>query len=669
MSAGPAESAVRIVDRFPREIRAVEHCWIPMRDGTRLAARLWLPADAESSPVPAILEYIPYRKRDLTRARDEPIHAWFAGHGYAAVRVDVRGSGDSEGLLTDEYAEEETRDGVEVIAWIAAQRWCTGAVGMMGKSWGGFSALQVAARQPPALKAIVTVCASDDRYADDAHYMGGCLLNENLTWGVALLNLSALPPDPAIVGEGWRDTWLERIAAAVPFPQPWLRHQRRDDYWRHGSVCENPGRIDCPVLAVGGWADAYTNAVPRLVATVGAHGLVGPWAHLYPHNGVPGPAIGFLQETLRWWNRWLAGTSVPDEPAYRVWMQGTPGRWVSEPAWPSPDATPVRWPFDRGSSSGQSGAERYFQVRSPESVGLGAGEWCSFGVAGDLPGDQHEDDGGSLTFDSAPLAQPLEILGAPVVALELSADRPQGLIAVRLTELRPDGYSTRVTYGLLNLTHRDGHEEPEPLEPGRRYTVRVRLNDVAHSFAPGNRVRVAISSSYWPMVWPSPEPVTLKVFPGASSLELPVRRPRPGDAALRPFEAPESAAPAPYTALRRGTASRRIERDGGEIVYTIDSDGGGLGAGEGRLDDIDLEIGHSLHRTYRIHVGDPASARAEVVQTTHFKRGAWAVRVKSQASLRATRDVFVLRVHLDAYEGETLVRSRAWDVEIPRDGV
>jgi uncharacterized protein len=669
VSSRTADTAAGILDTFPREIRTVEHCWIPMRDGTRLAARLWLPADAETSPVPAVLEYIPYRKRDLTRTRDEPMHAWFAGHGYAAVRVDVRGSGDSDGLLTDEYAEEEIRDGVEVIAWIAAQPWCTGAVGMMGKSWGGFNALQVAARQPPALKAIVTVCASDDRYADDAHYMGGCLLNENLTWGVALLNLSALPPDPAIVGEGWRAAWLRRIAAAVPFPQPWLRHQRRDDYWRHGSVCEDPDRIKCPVLAVGGWADAYTNAVPRLVATVGARGLVGPWAHVYPHNGVPGPAIGFLQEALRWWDRWLAGRDVPADAVYRVWMPGTPGRWVAESAWPSPDVTPTRWALEPERLSNQSGPERRFQVCSAESVGLAAGEWCSFGGAGDLPGDQREDDGGSLTFDSEPLAHPLEILGAPVVVVELAADRPQGIVAVRLNELRADGYSARVTYGLLNLSHRDGHEDPEPLEPGRRYTVRVRLNDVAHAFASGSRVRVAISTSYWPIAWPAPEPVTLSVFTGTSFLELPVRRPRPADAALRPFDAPESAPPAPYTVLRRGTTSRTTEREGGEIVCSIDSVGGGLRGGEGRLDDIGLEIGHSLHRSYRIHVGDPSSARAEVVHTTYLRRDAWDVRVKTRASLRATRGVFVLRVHLDAYEGETLVGSRAWDVEIPRDGV
>ncbi|MDX1487676.1 MAG: CocE/NonD family hydrolase, partial [Acidiferrobacterales bacterium] len=186
----------KVVDSFPRVVREIENSWIPLSDGCRLAARIWLPEDAEASPVPAILEYIPYRKRDFTRARDEPMHHYFAGHGYAAVRVDLRGSGDSEGLLDDEYTEQEHDDAVEVIRWLASQPWCSGKVGMMGISWGGFNSLQVAARQPAELGAIITLCSTDDRYADDAHYMGGCVLNENLTWGSVLLTYNAFPPDP-----------------------------------------------------------------------------------------------------------------------------------------------------------------------------------------------------------------------------------------------------------------------------------------------------------------------------------------------------------------------------------------------------------------------------------------------------------------------------------------
>ncbi|MDQ2695137.1 MAG: CocE/NonD family hydrolase, partial [Pseudomonadota bacterium] len=339
---------MKIVTAFPHPIRDIENVWIPLADGCRLAARLWLPADAGHRPVPAILEYIPYRKRDFTRPRDEPMHRYFAGHGYAAVRVDLRGAGDSDGLLRDEYLQQELDDGVEVIRWIAAQPWCSGRVGMLGKSWGGINALQIAALAPPPLKAVITVCSTDDRYADDAHYMGGCLLNENLIWGSVLMLYAALPPDPELVGGGWRDAWRARLAHLELFPQRWLRHPLRDGYWKHGSVGENLSRIRCPVYALGGWADGYSNAVPRLLAGLGnCKGLVGPWAHLYPHDGIPGPAIGFLQEALRWWDHWLKGidTGIMAGPRYRVWMQEAvqpraflhqrPGRWVAEARWPS----------------------------------------------------------------------------------------------------------------------------------------------------------------------------------------------------------------------------------------------------------------------------------------------------------------------------------------------
>ena len=331
-------------------IREIENVWIPMADGCRIAARIWMPENAEAEPVPAILEYIPYRKRDFMRSRDEPIHRYFAMKGYAAIRVDIRGSGDSDGVLHDEYSEQELDDALQIIDWLTAQPWCSGAVGMTGISWGGFNALQVAALRPPALKAIITLCSTDDRYADDAHYMGGCLLNENMQWGSMLTLYSALPPDPKIVGEGWRDTWRQRLEALEPFPVRWMSHQWRDDYWKHGSVCEDYAAITCPVYAIGGWADGYSNAVPRLLANLPGpkKGLVGPWAHVFPHDGVPGPSIGFLQEAVRWWDHWLkdARTGIMDEPVYRIWMQDSvaplpqyaerPGRWVAEEAWPSP---------------------------------------------------------------------------------------------------------------------------------------------------------------------------------------------------------------------------------------------------------------------------------------------------------------------------------------------
>jgi uncharacterized protein len=212
----------RKLDDLPHKIKKIEHFWITLKDGCRLAARMWLPADAESNPVPAVLEYIPYRKRDGTRGRDEPMHGYFAGHGYAAIRVDVRGSGESDGVLQDEYLQLELDDAVEVIDWIARQAWCNGKVGMMGKSWGGFNCLQVAAMRPKALTAVLSVCSTDDRYADDIHYMGGCLLNDNHWWGDIMLAYQARSADPALFGEGWRDNWLKRLNEMPFWPAIWM---------------------------------------------------------------------------------------------------------------------------------------------------------------------------------------------------------------------------------------------------------------------------------------------------------------------------------------------------------------------------------------------------------------------------------------------------------------
>jgi uncharacterized protein len=297
--------------------------WIPLADGTRLAARIWRPED--QAPVPAIFEYLPYRKRYGTVARDTLTHPYLASHGYASVRVDLRGSGESDGVLTDEYLQTELDDAVEAISWIASQPWCDGNIGMMGISWGGFNGLQVAALQPAALKAIVTICSTDDRYADDIHYMGGCLLADNLSWASVMFAYNTMPPDPELVGDRWRDMWFERLEGSGLWIENWLRHQRRDAFWEHGSVCEDLSQIKCPVYAVGGWADGYSNAIFRLLdgLSVPRKALVGPWSHAYPHIATPRPAIDFLSELLRWWDHWLKGvdTGIMDEPMLTAWMQ------------------------------------------------------------------------------------------------------------------------------------------------------------------------------------------------------------------------------------------------------------------------------------------------------------------------------------------------------------
>jgi len=476
-----------IVTTFPLEIREIEHTVIPLRDGTQLAARVWLPQNAGQHHVPAILEYLPYRARTGTFERDALTHPYFAGHGYAAVRVDIRGSGESDGLLTDEYTLQEQDDAIEVIAWLAAQPWSNGRVGMMGISWGGFNALQVAARRPPALKAVITVCSTDDRYRDDVHYMGGAPLRAGMGWAGFLFASMCFPRDPAVVGERWRAMWRERLNQLPLFQDRWLRHPWRDGYWKHGSVCEDYSAITSPVYAVGGWTDGYTNTIPRLLSrlTVPRKGLIGPWAHAYPHIALPGPQIGFLQEALRWWDHWLKDidTGLMSEPMLRAWMtdsfspapfhQELPGRWITEPSWPTPNVAIHRlYLADKGLQPSPASLT-VREVCSPLTVGKQGGAWCPFGRGDDQAGDQQDDDARSLVFDTAPLDTSIEILGAPTITLDLSVDRTQANLIVRLCDVRPDGTSLRISYGVLNLARRDGPEKPTPLEPGRRYRVRL----------------------------------------------------------------------------------------------------------------------------------------------------------------------------------------------------
>jgi putative CocE/NonD family hydrolase len=669
---------VTTANAFPRPVERRDPVWIPLKDGTRLAARMWLPVDAEMRPVPAILEYLPYRRREGTAERDALGHPYVAGHGYACVRVDMRGSGDSDGVLTDEYLPLEQDDAVEIIAWLAAQPWCTGRVGMMGHSWGGFNALQVAARRPPALRAILTSCSTDDRYADDIHYMGGALLLDNLRWASTMFAHNSRPPDPTVVGDRWRELWLARLRGSGLWLDTWLRHQRRDAFWRQGSVCEDFSAIQCPVFAVGGWLDAYSNAVPRLMAglSVPRRGLIGQWAHRYPHMALPGPAVGFLQLALRWWDTWLKDRApVADgEPPLRIWMQDSvrpaaryatlPGRWIGERAWPSPRIAPRRYVLHPARLAPEGGPEVALMLRSPETLGLYAGRWCPYQLTPDLPLDQRLEDGGALTFDTDPLPERLELLGAPVAELALAVDRPVALLAARLSDVAPDGAATRVSYGLLNLTHRESHEHPTALEPGRRYRVRLQLNDLAQAFPAGHRIRLALSTAYWPIAWPAPEPVTLTLYAGASALTLPVRPPDPADDTLPPLPPVETAAPLPVTALGPSRTERVVRHDvltgDATLEWTQDS-------GPHRYDDIDLTVHSVAADRFTIRPDDPLSARAEVGWTVRLARGDWRVETRTRTVLTATRDTFEVVAALEALEGERLFHQERWAHSIRRD--
>ena len=686
-------------DEVLREVRQLEYIWIPLSDRARLAARVWLPTDADEDPVPAILEAVPYRLSDGMVTRDVLIHPYWAARGYACVRVDLRGSGESDGILEDEYHLQEQEDLLEVIAWIAAQPWCSGGVGMTGISWGGFNSLQLAARRPPALKAIITLMSTDDRYADDVHYKGGCVLATDLLhWSTCMLHWQCQPPHEAAVGERWRELWERRLETNQPWIKTWLAHQRRDAYWKHGSVCEDYAAIDIPVYAIGGWTDGYTNSVLRLLEGLPGprKGLIGPWPHAFPHYVTPGPAIGFLQEALRWWDHWLKGedTGVMDEPMLRVWMQESvppapwmdevPGRWAAEDEWPSPRVEPRRLRLDADGVLRDAVAEARpaaeaaaahgavggrLGIRGAQLCGADAGAWCAESQPSDFAPDQRAAEGQSLCFTSAPLAEPLEILGHAQLLLRFASDRPLALVAARLDDVTPGGVSKLVTTQVFNLTHLTSHETPERLEPGREYEATIALDAIAQSFPAGHRLRLALSPTYWPWAWPSPEAATLSVVAGESVLELPVRPERPADADLRPFDPPVVPEGLGEKTLGGGRGGRAYTRDlaADDITWTFRYGGGG---------NVILPNGWESEEwnrvSYGLREGDPLSAKVVVEAESVLLRGAQGrFHIVTHGEMTCDADTFYVADEVWVYEGEDgderEVFTRSWWHQAPRD--
>ncbi len=669
---------MRTVEHFPFEIEMHDDIRIRMPDGVQLAARVWRPRGSETTPVPAILEFLPYRRCDGTAERDALTHPYFAGHGYACVRVDIRGSGDSEGILKGEYLVQEQNDAVAILDWLSQQPWCTGKVGMIGISWGGFNGLQVAARRPPQLQAVISLCSTDDRYGDDIHFMGGALLIDKLTWGSTMFSLNTAPPDPASVGEAWRELWMKRLNESGFWIEEWLTRQHRDHFYKHGSVCEDWDAITCPVYAVGGWADGYTNAVGRLLANLKGprKGLIGPWAHKYPHFAKPGPQIGFLQECLRWWDHWLKGVDngIMEEPMLRAWIENPirpapynaekPGRWVAETQWPATGRKPQKFKLSPGSLG--PGGHGIVTVSSPQTTGQAAGKWCAYGNWSDQPLDQRQEMGGQTIFDTEPLVEDFDVLGTPQLTVHVSSDRPQALLAATLCEVFPDGAATRVSYGILNLTHRNSHEVPEPLAPGKAYDIVLKLCDIGHRFGKGNRIRLAISNAYWPIVWPSPGSNMLSITCDGSALELPVRAAQAIDESLKPFKPPQSASPLEQTELEPGLNTWTVTTDvmaGTVVLQRINDDGWR------RIEGIGLELGLRTTHTYTIKPDDPLSARLETHYVRRYRRGDWATTSVTTVELISSADTFLLKAKLDVREGDTVVKQQNWDLRIPRDHV
>lgn len=671
----------------PAPLEIHETVWIPMPDGARLAARLWLPPQAHDTPVPALLEYIPYRRRDRTRMRDESMHPHFAAAGYACLRVDMRGAGDSDGTMPDEYARQEIQDGADVVQWIAAQPWCDGNVGMFGKSWGAYSAFQVAALRPPALKAIAPVMGTDDRWLEDIHFYGGVLAGDNFWWGCVMQLLNALPPDPETAGaDHWKALWKRRLDAMTFWPALWLEHQTRDDMWRRGSISENYADIEIPVYFFGGWADLFRDTPFRIAEhlTPPLKLLMGPWAHLYPHEASPLPNMDFIAEATRFWDHWLKGqdTGLYDEPPLRFWMLAgalpagshaeRPGRWVEEPAWPSPNVAESVMHLNNGALDADARAGDEMSVCSPQSFGLGGGDMCSFAIPGDMPTDCRKNAAGALVFRAPPQETPLDILGQPRLELRLRADRPQAFVAALLVDEAEDGAQTLISRGFANLMHRDGDLAPKPVVPGEEMTVTLPFHGIGYRLAKGHRLLLQIASTYWPILWPSPEPATLRMAAGASRLRLPIRRAPANEPAPRSLPEPPARPPLPVSCVSEGSMKREIIEDLATGIFTerFFVDGGVFGpSGRTRLEETGTELRDICERVYSIHPRDPLSARAAMSQESFIERGEWKARLKTFAEQTADKENFRLRARVECWLGDELFHEVDWNHTIPRNGM
>jgi hypothetical protein len=641
---------------------------IPMRDGALLAADVFLPTGP--GPFPAVFDYYPYRKDDY-HALTLFQHRSFAAAGIAALRVEVRGTGGSEGAALDEYLLQEQLDAEDVIAWVAAQSWCNGRVGMFGGSYGGFNALQVAMRRPPSLRAICPTFFTDNRYTDDCHYKGGTLqmLFDTAVYGQMMVVLNALPPPAGRVGERWAAMWDERLAVE-PWQLHWLAHQTLDDYWRHGSLCEDYEAITCATLLCGGWRDGYVNCNLRTFGRLRCPKklFIGPWLHVLPDLGVPGPRIDYVHEMVRFFRYWLADQDdgVMDEPPITLFVQRydrpladrplTSGFWRHEATWPLPRAA------ERSLYLGRSGR---LEAHPDAMAGSRAYMYnptvgTTFGMypAGSplvLPVDQRLEEMHSLSWTSEPLDGPLEILGQPHATLYVSVGTSIATMVVRLIDIAPDGAAALITKGVLNLTHRDSHERPEPLVPGECYRVDVALDATSWEFAPGHALRLSITGADFPNAWPSPFAYTGHIHLGESH---PSRLALPVVVAQEPSLPVPNLRPAPALALPTTTHAEpptwRVTQDhlAGSVAVEL--------RGAGRTRDPAVDFSYRREALAVAYADDPARATVRGVNAMTLHEPQRAITAESRTQITSTASDLHVTIQLSVTIDELPFASRTW---------
>ncbi len=647
---------------------------IPMRDGITLFATAWFPEG--SGPFPAVVMYDPYRSSDFRTMARGKLFRYIARHGYVMLHLDVRGTDASGGIVTDEYLPQEQEDGFDAIEWLAAQPWCNGNVGMWGTSYAGFTSIQVAMHRPPHLKAIVPIYATDDRYTDDVHFVGGALhaICDLPTYATAMVCMNALPPHES-VGAEFSKIWQAHLEGNEPYQFAWLAHQTDGPYWRHASLRPNYERLSCAMYLVGAWHDPYHNSALRAFQHCSCPKklLVGPWGHVFPDWGVPGPSINFVDQMVRWFDQWLKGidTGIMQEPPVTVYMQEydlpsrqrrrTSGYWRSEPALPIPGFREMKLYLG---SNGTLGVEvgRAGQDMFPYRATVGATNrtWADTPPIGPAI-DQRPDELYSLVYTSNPLDESLEILGQPRVALTFASTAPVVNVVCKLCDAAPDGASALITWGVLNVTHRSSHANPQPLTPGESCQLEIELDATGWVFAQGHCIRLDISGSDWPNMWPSPYPAENTIRWGGQSgscLTLPTVSAKPpevldlGESPLGVKGYVVGAAPPKFLVIHYPTSE--------QATFEVSASERGQLPGEG------VEMAFDWHSSFTVSDRDPAHATLSADHRMSITRRGLKTMAHARSLLESTLDAFHLSIDLRVTVHDVERFTRHWMKSFPR---
>jgi hypothetical protein len=659
----------------------IKEVWIPMPDGIRLAASLFMPADRNASAkFPVLLEYLPYRK-DESRKDRFALFSYFILRGYVVARVDIRGSGTSEGKLIEyEYTDQEQEDGEVVIDWLSKQAWSTGKVGMFGLSWGAFNSIQMAMRNPPALKAIVAIQGTDDLFRDDCHFIDGMMHVDSYEFGQDIANILPAPPDYFVDEAYFRDRFDT---------EPWLliykRQQRDGPFWNRASLNSDYSSIHVPTFVIGGWYDGYRDSVPRMLEKLEApvKGIVGPWAHTWPNLPYPEPGVEWRREAVRWFDYWLKGddTGIMDEPRFAVYVREwhppgvvdkVPGYWRWEEGWPI-DRTKklalyVHADHTLSSARSVGGDGQTHRLRYLPTVGVEASGNVNWW--GDFPWDQRGTDAYSLVYDSDPLDQDLEILGFPRAILHVSADAPLADWIVRISDIAPDGTVTQVAGAGLSGAQRKSSEEPEPLVPGQVYKLEYDLHFTSWVFPKGHRIRLAVNNALWPMIWPTPYAMTTTLDvegANASHIVLPVvpESDRTGPRFLPPAKNPELPG---YADLKLGdetdsgyAETKSIERS----LLTSKTRIAAPGTSGSVYPWATIKYWENM--VHEAQDNDPARASVTGKSRYTVELEDRTLTVEGDLSFTSDRENFYYTYTRRVLENGKLIKEKTWEETIPRD--